>query len=263
LYFRILIASDLFEEMNGSIVKSAWHKKAKWMMKNVLIKPPSNSTQMRNLCTSIIAKQHGVSSPSAAVVTTALQLWDDPNLVNALQKNMIYLNAKERIKTTANHIFPTLLSNTTTTTTQRSHGHVGNISSALPVIETTLHQAVQCPACGNHLQCKSGVCETSEIIDENDGRFAKGSVGNVPTISEDLSVGKTEPTFIEDSQTIDINNWFGPLVLAAFTLVGLAVAVYNGEIGGMQNASSRALAAVSIVMQTTNSIFGLFHKRHF
>lgn len=35
-----------------------------------------------------------------------MSLWEDPNLVNALENNPIFRNAKERIERTAYHILP-------------------------------------------------------------------------------------------------------------------------------------------------------------
>jgi len=65
--------------------RKLWHRKARWMLRKVILNPPTSEGQMRNLCNEIIERRHGTHSPpTAAIVSTALSLWDDPNLVNAL-----------------------------------------------------------------------------------------------------------------------------------------------------------------------------------
>jgi len=136
--------------MIGRVARGAWHRKAKWMLKKVLIKPPTNATQMRNLCTSIIERRHG-SSTSAAIVSTAITLWEDPNLVSALNSNHIYQSAKNRIQRTAYHILP----NTTTSAATNLP------SSLLQSANEVFKEVFVCPVCGKNLQCLHVSCNNS------------------------------------------------------------------------------------------------------
>jgi hypothetical protein len=77
------------------ISKKSWHKKVKWTLKRLVFKPPTNDNQMRELCNSIIQKKYS-SHPTSAVVNTALELWKDPNLVNALYNNQTFFICKRK-----------------------------------------------------------------------------------------------------------------------------------------------------------------------
>jgi len=265
--------------LNNSRVSSLWHRKAKWMVKKVLIKPPSTSDEMRNLCTSIIQKRRGFECPSTAIVSTALSLWEDPNLVNALQNNQLFRNAKERIERTAYHILP-------------SH-HTASITSTdlLKEASDVFKEVFVCPVCGNNLQCahehaihhhsppRTGLQTIltdplNSNINESDEE-SPSSTNPSPTESSPIgTAGKTpenymEDAFLESDQTfssqqsyiLDLKKWFGPLVLASFAVVGLACKIYNGEISMLQfkSLSSRSFAAITILLQASNHVFEFLH----
>jgi len=254
-----------------------WHKKAKWLVKKLILKPPANSSQMRDLCSSVVERRLTSSQPkrnsltnsnqnnnsmtlTKTIVGTALALWEDKDMVDALNKNQTFLIAKERIQRTASHLLP------------NNNSQFISSASAQEVISNTLDQ-VHCPSCGRGLQSLSNhrvVCnnptreeppnsanEEPPSFANDDARFHVGSVGNIPSSHQSEDGGFTKRGFVAD----DMVPWLGPLVLAAFAIVGVAVGVYSGEIslpGRMRGLSSRVVAAVDIIMQASNSITKLF-----
>jgi len=252
--------------------QKTWHRKAKWLVKKLILKPPENSSQMRDLCSTVVERRftsqpkqnysltnsnqnnNNSTTLTKTIVGTALALWEDKDMVNALNKNQTFLIAKERIQRTASHLLPNNKSQLILATPTQD------------VILNTLDQ-VHCPACGRGLQSLNNhrvVCnnprseEPSNIVVNDDTRFDVGSVGNIP-LSQESEDGSfpSKQGFI----THDMAPWFGPLVLAAFAIVGVAVGVYSGEIslpGRVKGLSSRVVAAVDIIIQASNSITKLF-----
>eukprot|EP01114_Cavostelium_apophysatum_P001805 TRINITY_DN11576_c0_g1_i1.p1 TRINITY_DN11576_c0_g1~~TRINITY_DN11576_c0_g1_i1.p1 ORF type:complete len:273 (-),score=21.00 TRINITY_DN11576_c0_g1_i1:75-893(-) len=263
-------------------ITAQWHRKAKWMVKNVLIRPPTSSTEMRNLCNTIIEKRHGADSPSTAIVSTALSLWDDPNLVNALQNNELFRNAKERIERTAYHLLPS----------SHHHHHASHLSSASQVF----NEVFSCPVCGNNLKCASDHTQNCDpnyrkeegqtllsleelSLAEMDPKSPKqlrrtdsgsavetdGTAGRLPDSFDDSDSEKRKSPASENVRNkvfrLDLKTWFGPLVLASFALVGIACKVYTGEISllNAKNLSARAFVAITTVLQASNSVLGFLN----
>jgi len=247
--------------------RKLWHRKARWMLRKVILNPPTSEGQMRNLCNEIIERRHGTHSPpTAAIVSTALSLWDDPNLVNALENNPAYKSARERIHRTASHILPT------------SEGGEGNegigkrknltfLKSTQQVLEKQFHDVLKCPVCGLNLHChhehnsSSAMTNTKLTQIEEDveefGKFSEGSIGRVPEeITETPAV--TAPKEISPAP-FDWDTWFGPLVLTTFAVFGIAVGVWSGDIEfpKVKSLTSRAVLAVTMMMQASNSLFKL------
>lgn len=280
--------------MSSRVTKSNWHKKAKWMLKKVLLKPPSDATQLRNLCQNVLTQRYGTDSASTAVMTTALSLWEDPNLVNALQRNQTFLRAKERIQNLSSHILPpSASSGAISTWTQHnnidissqtrwmsSHEHAPVNQELLRtshgIIMDAIDQVLHCPVCGKSVQClhedgHHSLSCTESRPPQNNNRHESGVLSDLSTATSiDIEeVDETEPTKNYTEGTAgklpqkDFNQnateWFGPLVLASFAIVGLALGVFQGEIvlPKLQSVTSRAVVAVKLLMQASNSIFKL------
>jgi len=241
--------------------KKPWLKKAKWTLKKVLLKPPQNTAEMKTLCETIVKRQYGDSSPSSAIISTALSLWEDPNLVAALQRNQTFLNAKERIERTAFHLLP-------------EHSHIIDAKQ-----EISHQQVFTCTTCGRNLQCSHehtpNNCDTQtstgssfhELADSH-VRISDDDLADEFLKSTDVigSIGKTPETLEAEraaarlemlKEKMDISQWFGPLVLASLAVVGLAVGVFTGDISlpKFKSIGGRAFAAISIVLRASNNIF--------
>jgi len=166
--------------LQGSrFVKKGWHKKARWFLRKVILHPPTNQGQMRNLCNEIIERRHGSHSPSTtAIVSAALSLWDDPQLVGALESNPTYRSARERIQRTADHISPGTLPGTLKFSSPRTSGFLQPAQDAL---ERQYHDVLQCPVCGIHIHCHHDHKEEplSKNIEEDVEEFGKFSNGSV------------------------------------------------------------------------------------
>jgi len=264
--------------------KSVWHKKARWLIKNLVIKPPTNTNQMRNLCSNIIARRPSrhphVDTQTAFtknIVGTALALWEDKNLVDALNKNQTFLNAKERIQRTAKHLLAPVTDNSNErgnfsqeTDNNNVNNNINNnfgprlmTASTTPTSTTTTVLQAQCPACGrsalqNHIELHKMDDDGKNCVStqENESRFASGSVGNLPPNYEWSKEDDTTQFKGLNSQD-DLAPWFGPLVITALAIVGLAVAVFNGELT-LSRTKNRTVAAVNIILQASNGILKLF-----
>jgi len=278
--------------IGGTFVRGQWHRKAKWMLKKVLIKPPETDAQMRLLCNDIIERRHG-SSTSSAIVSTALNLWDDQNLVTALNQNKIYLNAKERLQRTAQHILP-VPNDQQTTVTQSRMDHSHQLERSWPLLPS-LHQSNQlmhsspnlihasqvinevllCPVCGKNLQCLHNHVNAGPASQHSQN--GSQSRSQQTSTNESLNETMLEQEFMEhvgrtpDSLNDDVHSqhtsspievWFGPLVLASLAVVGIAVGIFNGEISlsHVKSLSSRAMAAVTLMVQASHSVFGFLHQ---
>lgn len=276
------------------VPKSAWHTKAKFVLKKVLLKPPTDANQLRDLCQNFVTQRYGRDSASTAVMTTALSLWEDPNLVNALQRNQTFLRAKERIQNLSSHILPPSSSSgaISTWTSHHNNLNIANQSRWISegsaahnhellhtshgIIMDAIQQVMHCPVCGKSVQClhddshHSRSCEISNSEDN----ARPGASGVLPDLSSDeTSIDILEPdSEVQKSYTEgtagkipqkDFNqnaaDWFGPLVLASFAIVGLALGVFQGEIvlPKLQSVTSRAVVAVKLLMQASNSMFKL------
>eukprot|EP01117_Protostelium_nocturnum_P014896 TRINITY_DN5719_c0_g1_i2.p1 TRINITY_DN5719_c0_g1~~TRINITY_DN5719_c0_g1_i2.p1 ORF type:complete len:290 (-),score=102.23 TRINITY_DN5719_c0_g1_i2:98-967(-) len=141
------------------------------MLKKVLIKPPTTENQMRELCTDIINREYGSESRSTAVVSTAIQLWDDPALKGALIKNSAFLSARERIQNLSGHILPSSSPSDSCASAENlrdldeKEGEIEEeikrkdfvyknyYDSAHNIVDCTLHAAMQCPSCGRNVHC--------------------------------------------------------------------------------------------------------------
>jgi len=279
--------------VGGAFVKGQWHRKAKWMLKKVLIKPPETDAQMRLLCNDIIERRHG-STTSSAIVSTALNLWDDQNLVTALHQNKIYLNAKERLQRTAQHILPVPNNQQNTVTQSRpdqaqvtsqsqqswpqlpSLHHSNQLTRSSPNLihaSQVINEVFSCPVCGKNLQCLHdhiNACgpasQRSQYAPQSQSQQTNESPNETMLEQEFMQhVGRT-PDSLEDeahSQTsIPVDVCFGPLVLASLAVVGIAVGIFNGEISlsHVKSLSSRAMAAVTLMVQASHSVFGFLQQ---
>jgi len=259
----------------NSLKHKTWHKKARWMLKKVILNPPTNSNQMRNLCNTVVERRFGSESPSTMIVKTALDLWEDPNLVNALQNNPIYRNARERISRTAGHILPSTGNGAENLIQTRAIFH-----TTQQAITSPLQQVLQCNVCGLKLHCLhnhnvdcatptvvpvTGAKEIEEEVEEF-RNFTQGTIGRVPEIVEDSEDQKissisrrTQEPEHEENHQINWDLWFGPLVLATFATFGLVFGVWNGEIlvPRLRNLTSRAVLAISAVMRVSDNLLGV------
>jgi len=248
--------------------RALWHRKAKWMLRKVILNPPTSQGQMRNLCNEIVERRHGSNSPpTAAIISTALSLWDDPKLVGALQSNPTYMSARERIHRTASHILPANPSSF-----EISSKNLLPLYSAQEVMERQFQEVLQCPTCGVQLHCHHDHKTTSvesklqskfqleEDVDEF-VKFSEGTIGNVPKTIEEIPVVTATPItpVSKTEQPIDWDIWFGPLVLTTFAVFGIAVGIWSGEIvlPKVKSATSRAILAVSMMMKASNSLVKL------
>jgi len=274
------------------VPNSAWHKKAKWMLKRVLLKPPSDATQLRELCQNVFTQRYGSNSASAAVMTTALSLWEDPNLVAALQRNQTFLRAKERIQNLSSQILPPSASTgaIATWTSQQNSVDISNQSRWIPhgpaplnqellrtshgIIMEAMGQVLHCSVCGKSVEClhddaqHSRSCAVSRS-EENNRHETTTLITDLSETTIDVLEPETEPTKNYTEGTAgkppqrdfnqNVSEWFGPLVLASFAIVGLALGVFQGEIvlPKLQSVTSRAVVAVKLLMQASNSIFKL------
>jgi len=214
--------------------------------------PPTTSSEMRNLCNTIIERRLGSQNPSTAIVSTALSLWEDPILVNALQNNPLFRNAKDRIERTAYHLLPS--------------DQPPLVNSASEVFK----EVFQCPVCGNNLKCSHDHAvechsHSSSLPHEHSSdtiQFQEGTAGRVPEDLDSTS-DASHASKLHDRpfRGIDLKFWFGPLVLASFAMVGLACKIFSGEISlrRFKSLSSRAFAAISILMQASKSVFGFLN----
>lgn len=240
-----------------------WLKKAKWSLKKIILKPPRDTKEMKNLCETIVKRQYGESSPSSAIISTALSLWEDPNLVAALQRNQTFLNAKERIERTAFHLLP-----------QNQEIESKNEIHAS-------HQVFTCEVCGRNLHCSHdhtpNTCDTqssrfNEITDphirisddELADEFLKSTlmVGTIGKTPEALEAERAAARIEMLKQRMDVNQWFGPLVLASLAIYGLAVGIFTGDISlsHLKSLGARAFAAISIVLRASNNIFSFLSR---
>jgi hypothetical protein len=235
---------------------------------------------MRRLCNTVVERRFGAESPSTMIMKTALDLWQDPLLVNALQNNATYRSARERISRTAGHIRPHVGEGAPDTLQTRAILH-----STQQAITSPLQQVLQCNVCGLKLHClhthKSSDGTAPAIIPmDNDQtydreieeqveefkNFTEGTVGRVPEamIQEYSSLdGKaaTPPaTPLEQAEegnsTMNWDLWFGPLVLATFATFGLVFGVWSGDISipRLKNLTSRAVIAISAVMRVSDNL---------
>mmetsp|Transcript_5018 Transcript_5018/g.7050 ORF Transcript_5018/g.7050 Transcript_5018/m.7050 type:complete len:281 (+) Transcript_5018:140-982(+) len=278
--------------MSG-VPKSAWHKKAKFMLKKVLLKPPTDANQLRNLCQNVVTQRYGVDSASTAVMTTALSLWEDPNLVNALQHNQTFQRAKERIQNLSSHILPPSNSGALSTWTSQnnnlntsnqsrwlSHGPAPENQELLRtshgIIMDAIEQVMHCPVCGKSVQCLHDDSHHSRscIVSNSEDNARPETTNILPDVSSETSIDILDSDSSEVKKNYtegtagklpqkdfnqNVADWFGPLVLASFAIVGLALGVFQGEIvlPKLQSVTSRAVVAVKLLMQASNSIFKL------
>jgi len=261
--------------------QKGWHRKARWMMRKVILNPPTDSNQMRHLCNTVVERRFGAESPSTMIMKTALDLWQDPFLVNALQNNATYRSARERISRTAGHILPT-------EGNEGSPLHIRAIlHSTQQAITSPLQQVLQCTVCGLKLHClhthnsddsvpaivpiepfdnAQPNFEEIEAQVEEFKTFTEGTVGRVPEamLQEEnmssegkatLNENAPEP-LIEGARIINWDLWFGPLVLATFATFGLVFGVWSGDIciPRLKNLTSRAVIAISAVMRVSDNL---------
>jgi len=246
----LLSLSVMFSSANRG-AKSLWHRKVKWMLRKVILNPPTSQGQMRTLCSAMIERRHGVySPPTAAIVTTAISLWDDPNLVGALENNPTYRSARERIHRTASHIMPT--------SSLTSSKRVSLLMHSQEVLEKQYQDALQCPVCGLKLKClHEHQSHHMEQDVEEFGKFTEGTAGRVP--EEQGETVQDTPT--QPAKQIDWEMWFGPLVVTTFAVFGLALGIWSGEIvlPKVRSLSLRAVLAVTMIQQASTSLFKLIH----
>jgi len=262
--------------------QTGWHRKARWMMRKVILNPPTDSTQMRSLCNTVVERRFGAGSPPTMIMKTALDLWQDPLLVNALQNNATYRSARERISRTAGHILPV-------EDGAQGHFHTRAIlHSTQQAITSPLQQVLQCNVCGLKLHClhthnsdgsapaivpidplekQSNFGEIEEQVEEFK-KFTEGTVGRVPEAilqEEGLSPSHSKTPLNETQETgrveegsplINWDLWFGPLVLATFATFGLVFGVWSGDISvpRLKNLTSRAVIAISAVMRVSDNL---------
>jgi len=238
-----------------------WHRKARWMLRRVILNPPTSEGEMRKLCNEIIERKHGTRSPpTAAIVSTALSLWDDPNLVSALENNPAYKSARERIHRTASHILPANPESDVIV----KRKNLTFLKSTQEVMEKQFHDVLQCRVCGLKLHChhehnsaptSTKLTQIEEDVEEF-GKFSEGSIGKVPEEVIETPTATTIP-IQEHPITFDLDTWFGPLVLTTFAVFGLAVGVWSGDIvfPKVKSLTSRAVLAVTMMMQASNSLF--------
>jgi len=238
-----------------------WHRKARWMLRRVILNPPKSESEMRKLCNEVIERRHGTHSPpTAAIVSTALSLWDDPNLVNALENNPTYRSARERIHRTASHILP---ANPEIEGVEKRK-NLTFLKSTQEVLEKQFHDILQCPVCGLKLHCHHehnsapAITKLTQIEEdvEEFGKFSEGSIGKVPEEEMETPISTASP--VQDHPIpFDWDTWFGPLVLTTFAIFGIAVGVWSGDIvfPKVRSLTSRAVLAVTMMMQASNSLF--------
>jgi len=243
-----------------------WFKKAKWTVKKILLKPPQNTREMKNLCETLVKRQYGEASASSAIISTALSLWEDPNLVAALQRNQTFLNAKERIERTAFHLLP-------------EHSQLLDSKQEIPQ-----HQVLICDVCGRNLHCSHNHTpnncdtqtatgrlfnETSDSLirmsdDELADEFLKSTtvVGTIGKTPEALEAERAAARIEMFKQKMDVSQWFGPLVLASLAIFGLAVGIFTGDItfSHLKSLGARSFAAISIVIRASNNIFSFLGR---
>jgi len=255
--------------------QNVWHRKARWMLRKVILKtPPTDSNQMRDLCNTVVERRFGAESPSTMIMKTALDLWQDPHLVGALQNNPTYRSARERISRTAGHILGTV--------EEGNEMSSSILHSTQQAITSPLEQVLQCNVCGLKLHClhshnsvgsapaivpldaQSKEEEIEEQVEEFRD-FTEGTVGRVPEAVEredNISSGKatlTEPSNEEIAHIINWDLWFGPLVLATFATFGLVFGVWSGDISvpRLKNLTSRAVIAISAVMRVSDNLLNV------
>jgi len=268
---------------SGNRIKhNVWHRKARWMLRKVILNPPTDSNQMRTLCNTVVERRFGAESPSTAIMKTALDLWADPNLVAALQNNPTYRSARERISRTAGHI----LANTDDVLPQSPLQTRAILHSTQQDITSPLQQVLQCNVCGLKLHCLhthntdcsapsivpiSALSEFEEIEKqvEEFKNFTEGTAGRVPEtieVEEDsdskatLTEMAAEPVVVEEgTNIINWDLWFGPLVLATFATFGLVFGVWSGDISipRLKNLTSRAVIAISAVMRVSDNLLNV------
>eukprot|EP01119_Soliformovum_irregulare_P006093 TRINITY_DN1785_c0_g1_i1.p1 TRINITY_DN1785_c0_g1~~TRINITY_DN1785_c0_g1_i1.p1 ORF type:complete len:252 (-),score=17.29 TRINITY_DN1785_c0_g1_i1:159-914(-) len=244
--------------IRASVASTRWHRKAKWMLKKILLKPPTDQAEMRQLCHNIVERRFGNEAPTTtAIVSTALSLFEDQNLVQALNSNPVYKSARERIFKTANHILP---AKSVSVTTRPSVNQMVD----------QFHDAFLCPVCGNKLHCLHDSSSTtpshckSSLFEGLSTQSEKttGCVGHVPKFKD---APEAEPPPLVDIPEEESQNWgqehsavwFGPLVLTTLAVVGIAVSIFSGELGmsrGFHSATSRAVVAISVVMRTSEGL---------
>jgi len=254
------------------ITQKLWHRKARWFIRRILFKTPTNESQMRELCNAVVERRHSMSSPATAViVNTAMNLWSDPNLVQALNNNPTYQSARERIHKTANH----LISSPDEQEFKKRSSQMTSIMASTREAVASQFQTLQCPTCGIHIQCLhnhhhfdetinnnsfSEKAEISELesleqleanVEEYD-RFSTGAVGNVPTEKPT----KEHETKQEANESTELGwePWFGPLVLATFAVFGIAVDFWTGKLVA-KSITSRVFMAVTVMVQASNNLF--------
>jgi len=233
---------------------------------------------MRTLCNTIVEKRFGVQSPSTAIVKTALDLWDDPHLVGALQNNPTYRSARERIHRTASHILAGSIDIEESGTQSPSKSILHSTHEA---IKSPFEHVLQCNVCGLKLQClhkhdvncktpvvASVVSETTKFEEqdvEEFGKFTEGTVGRVPDDLQKEDMKMTTTPIIKsplDAEPFNWDLWFGPLVLATLAAFGIVVGVWIGDIAlpRMKSVTSRAVVAVTMMMQASDSLFNLLRS---
>jgi len=257
------------------------------MLKKVILNPPTDSNQMRNLCNTVVERRFGAESPSTQIVKTALDLWAVPNLVAALQNNPTYRSARERISRTAGHILAGNVEESPETVPLQTRALLHSTQQA---ITSPLQEVLQCNVCGLKLHClhthhsetstpaiipltttpSSSTFEEIEEDVEEFKQFTEGSIGRVPdtvTSSEEVNEKRTvvaemnQTPIIEEEDGAHINwdLWFGPLVLATFATFGLVFGVWSGDITipRLKNLTSRAVIAISAVMRVSDNLLNV------
>jgi len=232
-----------------------WHRKARWLLRKVILNPPRSSVQMKELCNEIIQRRLGQSQSATAIVTTALSLWDDQNLVDALHNNPSYKSARDRIQRTAQHILPLESSEDLEPSFERNDHF---LHSTQRVLEHQFED-VACPVCGMKFHCRHNH-QSSLVLEEQVREFTEGSIGKVP---DEVTEGcETTPPTKKAQPPIDWDIWFGPLVLATFAIFGLAVGVWSGDIAlpKIKTLPGRAVLAITMMTQASNSLFRLLNE---
>jgi len=190
--------------------------------------------------------------------------------VNALQNNELFRNAKTRIERTAYHLIPS-------ESREGNNSLLENSSDQFTLNANAIFKEVfVCPVCGNNLQCSH---EHHQHDHQHPSDVDGSAIPIVIPLESMGTVGKTpdmlDEEFNEDNLSDDYNNsikkklfnsklWFGPLVLASFAVVGLAIKIFSGEISvvNFKSISSRAFAAITILIQANNSVFDFInHSR--
>lgn len=155
--------------LSSSRNTKSWHKKARWIVKKILINPPKTTEEMASLCGSVIKRRYGLNSPSAVLMDTAFQLWKDQNLVRCLSENPIFQNAAERIQNLSAHILPPSGENTyqssqlyrssnfsacySLNNLDQSSRQTLEEENTLLLTDPLVPSVILCPSCGKRLQC--------------------------------------------------------------------------------------------------------------